>query len=176
MAKIQTRVFNFGDKHEADWPPLFGTQEKGVFYYDKESGKMLPGYPPNPHPKLAEAPTIIQDSIDPYYHPAAQKVIDSRSQLRDIDKACGTITTDKKLDPDSSWRKEQERKRREDLHVAMRKSVAQIDSGTAPLSEETKALCAKQNEIVSERLGFDAFNVAGSKRDARGKKYRKRRR
>ena len=176
MAKIQTRIFNYGDEKEADWPPPYGSQEKGLFYFDKETQKMVRGLPPDPHPKLAEAPYIIQDTIDKYYHPAAEKWVDSRSQLKTIDKVCGTITTDKKLEPDSSWARENKRKRREDLHRSMRKAIAQLDAGTAPLTQEVREKCERQNEIVSEALGLDAFNVAGRKNNAKGKRFRKRRR
>lgn len=173
--KIQTRIFNYGNEQEADWPPVYGTQEKGTFYWDKEQQKMVAGYPPNPHPKQGEGPFIITDTIEEYYHPAAEKYVDSKSQLKMLDKACGTITTDKKLSADPSWRKENDRKRKQDLHDSMHKAVAQLDAGTAPLDREVREKCERQNEIVSEALGFDAFNVAGRKANAKGKRFRKRR-
>lgn len=170
--KIQTRLFNFGDENEGTWPPRYPSGEKGLFHVDRDTGQVLPGPPPPRNIRFGEAPYIIQDSMEPYRHPATGQVIDSKSALRQTDKACGTITTDKKLPPDPTWHKEQERKRHEDIREAMRKSIAQIDGGTAPLTEEVRELCAQQNEIVSKATGWDAYNVAGRKKDVRGKRFR----
>lgn len=146
------------------------------YYFDEESLKFVEGYPPAKVKTYAQAPMFISDTIKPYYHPAAQKVTDSRSELAALDKAHRTITTDKPLEAStfSNFRKENERKRRADARESLLKAVAQVDNGTAPLSEETRAKCARQNEIVSKALNFDAFNVAGNKRNKKGKKYGRR--
>lgn len=172
--KIQTKIFNYGNEKESVWPGQFGTGESGSFWWDEKTQTFKQGYPPPKNLKFGEAPYVIQDTIEPYRHPSTGEIIESRSRLRDTDEACGTITTDKKIPPDPSKFKENERKRRADLREALYKSVAQIDSGTAPLSEETRAICARENERVSKALNFDAFNVAGRKNDRRGKKYRRR--
>ena len=172
MAKIQTRSFNYGNEKESEWPPMFGTGEHGHFWRDKETGKMT-REPPKREEKFGEAPYVITDTMDEYYHPKAQVYVDSKSKLREIDSVCGTITTDKMQPAETSWRREQKRKRIEDHHKAVHTAVAQIDAGTAPMTEETKHLCEVQNEIVSKALNFDAFNVAGKKDNAKGKKYRR---
>lgn len=175
MGEIKTRTFNYGNECESEWPPMFGTCQGGYYgHWDKEKKCLVEGPPPPREIKYGEAPMIIMDTIPEYYHPAAETYIDSRSKLRQVDKACGTITTDKLQPADSSYKKELERKRREDIHQSMHKAVAQIDAGTAPLSEETRALCERQNEIVSSALNFDAFNVAGRKKNGKGKRFRKR--
>ena len=174
--KIQTRVFNYGDEKESSWPPMFGKGGSGL-YHRGDDGKFHEGPPPPKFPKFGEAPYVIQDTIDAYRHPATGEVIESREKLLATDRACGTFTTDKKQDC-SAIRKSREKQinaeRKKDIHEAMRKAVAAIDSGNAPLSEETRAKCESQNRIVSDALGFDAYNVAGRKNDRRGKKYRKR--
>jgi len=144
-----------------------------VYHYDKALGKVVEGYPVPQHDYFGDAPIFISDTIQPYRHPATGQWTDSRSTLRAIDKATGTITTDKKLAPDSSKARREEERRRQDWKRCMREAVRMVDDGTAPMSEETKALCRRQNEIISAATGMDAFNVAGRKRDARGKRYRK---
>lgn len=145
------------------------------FYYrDKETGQFIEGFPPRPHNHFGDAPAIITDTIDPYYHPKACITVDSKSALRDLDRACGTITTDKQLPADKSWIEQRTKERHQDMHDCLHRAVAQVDAGTAPLSEETRQLCERQNEITSKALNFDAFNVAGRKKNARGKKYRRR--
>lgn len=172
--KIQTRPFQFGNEKEATWPPRFPTCKGGFSgYWDKEKQVFVEGHPPV-HQTFDSAPAIITDTIQEYYHPKAGIWVDSKSRLNDIDKALGTITTDKIQPADPTWRKDQERIRKKDAHDALHKAVAQIDAGTALLSEETRALCDIQNGIVSNALGMDAYNAVGRKKNAKGKRYRKR--
>jgi hypothetical protein len=171
--KIQTRIFEYGDEKESDWPPKFGTRKAGVYYWDSESQSFKEGYPPRKTNNFGVAPYFIQDSITPYYHPGVCKTIDSRSALAEADKACGTITTDQMIPGDRSVEKKRIKEIKEDHHKALRKAVAQVDAGTAPLSEETRALCERQNEIVSKALNFDAFNVVGRKNNPRGKRFKR---
>lgn len=172
--KIQTKPFCFGNDKESSWPPLYGSGDKTPMYWDKESNCLKAGHPP-PRKVFANAPYVITDTIEEYYHPKACVYVDSKSKLRRIDDACGTITTDKKIEPDPSWQNEQRRLRHEDGHKALHKAVAQIDAGTAPLTEEMRAKCEQQNEIVSSALNIDAFNIVGKKNNAKGKKYRRKR-
>lgn len=176
MSEIKSRVFQYGDDCESDWPPKYGTsQGRGSFgYWDSNLKKFVEGAPPQ-RQKHGEGPYIIGDTIDKYYHPGACQWTDSRSKLKALDKDTGCITTDKKLPPDPSWQKQRQRERQEDSRKALFKSVAQIDAGTAPLTEETRQLCERQNELLSSALNFDAFNVAGKKNNAKGKRYKRRR-
>lgn len=174
MTKIQTRPFIFGDEKESAWPPRFPTCRGFRGYWDSESRTFKEGTPPPREKKYGDAPAIFTDSIEPYYHPAAGITVDSKSALRDLDKACGTITTDKKLPPDPTEQKARAEKRRKEGTEALHKAVAQIDAGTAPLTEAQRAACTKENERLSSALNFDAFNVAGRKNDRRGKRWKKR--
>lgn len=171
--KIQTKVFNYGNEKESEWPPRFGTRETGRFYWDKEKQKFCEGTPPR-HPVYDRAPNIITDTIDEYYHPGACTFVDSKSRLRDMDKACGTITTDKKIPPNKQAKIDRERELAKDRHDALHKAVAQIDAGTAPMTEETRELCKRQNEIVASAMpGLDPFNAVGRRNNKRGKRYKK---
>lgn len=175
MTKIQTRPFHFGDENESSWPPRFGTGGAGIYHRDKATGKVVEGPPPHTEVRYGEAPAIFTDTIEPYYHPGAEQWVDSRARLRDCDKATGCITTDKLQPADPSWAKEQERRRRKDLTECLHKAVAQVDAGTAPLTEEQRAACTRENERISSALGIDAFNVVGRKNDKRGKRWKRRR-
>lgn len=172
--KIQSRPIDTSDPCASSWPPLEPANEPGLYHWDVETQTFKWGPPPNPHPKFADAPSIIIDTIEPYRHPGGECWVDSKSRLRDLDKACGTITTDKPIAADPSWQKEQATARRKDLHDAMHKAVAQVDAGTAPLSEEVRAQCERTNQIISSNTGMDAFNVAGRKNNAKGKRFRRR--
>jgi hypothetical protein len=172
--KIQTKIFEYGDENESEWPPKYGTGKGGCWYYDKETRKMVEGRPPPTEKTYGQAPYVIGDTLkQAYYHPGAERWTESRSQLNALDNATGTITTDKKLPPDPSNARERERLRRLDHKKSLREAVQMVDAGTAPLSEETKEKCRIHNEVVSKALGMDAFNVAGRKNDPRGKKYRR---
>lgn len=175
--KICTRVFNYGNEKESSWPPKFGTGGAGIYHIDKSTGELTEGYPKSNIQVFGKAPFVIQDSIEPYYHPAACKVVESRSALKHMDQACGTITTDKLIKTDAAGAKRRrDKERAKDVHESLQKAVAQIDNGTAPLSEETRALCERQNEIITSNTGIDAFNALGRKTNTKGRRYGKRRR
>ena len=137
------------------------------FYFDKELGQCVEGFPPSNIKRYGEAPFIITDTIDRFYHHGSLTYVDSKSKLRDIDAACGTITTDKKLPPDPSKQREKRKERRKDLHNAIHKSVAQLEAGTAPLTEEMRADCRRQNEAMEAILGKDCFSIGKSRNGKR---------
>lgn len=174
--KIRSRVFQHGDEKESSWPPLFGTGGTGIYHF-AEDGKMVEGPPPVRFPKMGEAPYVIQDSIDAFRHSASGEWIDSRAKLRDTDRACGTTTTDKREDCTPFVRAREKKTRDErktDIHQAMRRAINDLEYGMAPLTEEARHKCEINDRIISDRLGFDAFNAVGRKKDPREKKYRKR--
>lgn len=178
--KIQTKPFQHS-KNEGSWPPLFGDRYdpetgeikgKGHICYVKD-GELHEGPPPRPEVH-DRAPYVIQDSIEPYYHPGICRVVDTRSGLRDADNACGTITTDKLIPGNKNATLQRQKELKEDRTKALHKAVADVDSGNAPLSEETRAICKQQNEILAAALpGLDPWNAAGHRSDKRGKRYKK---
>lgn len=166
--KIITRPFQFGDDKESDWPPMFGTGGSGV--YHMKDGRLVAGYPERVG-KYGEAPYIICDTIEPYYHPKAERWVESRKDLNDTDKALGTITTDKKLPPDPSDQRQRQKDLDADMHRALHKAKAQLEAGTAPLTEEVRAKCRANDERLSSVLGIDCTDIFGKK-----KKHGRRRR
>lgn len=141
-----------------------------VYYFDKETQTLVEGYPPDKFPKYGEAPFVIQDSMSPYYHPASCTWVDSKSALRDIDRACGTVTSDKKIPPNKYREQYLKEERKKDMHNAIRKAVNDIDNNMAPLTEDVKEKCRQENERISRLTGLDAFNVAGKKNGRRNKR------
>ena len=168
-----SRPISTEDEKASSWPPLEPSRKAGFFWWNPDT-QAFQDTPVNKVQKFGEAPNIITDSMEDYRYPVTGEVIDSKSKLKRLDKLHGTISTDKKLPPDPTWQNDQRKARDKDRKDALHKAVAQIDAGTAPLTEEVRELCAKENERVSKALNFDAFNVAGRKNDRRGKKYRRR--
>lgn len=163
MTKIRSKPHIGGHEKESSWPSRFGTGGKGRFHLD-DNGVLQEGNPPQKVVKYGEAPYVIQDSIEPYYHPGLCKTVETRRQLYDADRATGTITTDKPLKADDSQAKAVRAAKLADIKEATRKAVTAVDWGNAPLSEETKAYCKEENERISKQHGIDAFNVAGEKK------------
>ena len=172
--KIQTKPMIRGHENESSWPSEFGTAQSGRYHWDPETKTFKPGSKPTGIKQYAKAPYVISDTINqPFRHAASGELIESRSQLKATDKACGTITSGEPLPPAPNRRAERKKLIDADRKAAQLKAVAAIDNGTAPLTEETRALCERQNEILSNALNFDAFNVAGRKSNGKGKRFRK---
>jgi hypothetical protein len=142
------------------------------YYFDKVKGKMVEGHPPDTRTIFGQAPNIICDTIPKYRHPGNGEIIESRRRLIDVDKMCGTITTDQKLPPNPSRREQEAKRKKEERMRELHEAVAQVDAGTAPLTAEVKAKCEQRNEQLSRALGIDAFNVAGRKDDRKGKRVK----
>ena len=102
MSQIRTKIYNSGDENESTWPSQFGTLDRTPFHIDREGKELKKGYPER-NVKQGVAPTIILDETTPYYHPATCSWTSSKKQIREFDKATGTITTDKKQAPDKSF-------------------------------------------------------------------------
>ena len=141
------------------------------YYFDEETKQIKEGFPPSKIDHFGDAPYIIGDEIRPYYHPGVCRVIESRSELRMADSVCGTITTDKKQEPNANFTKYQKEARKRDGKRALEKAVAMIDSGTAPLTEEVRAFCDRENERIAKTTKLNPYNIAGKKNDKRGKKH-----
>lgn len=146
----------------------------GTFYHwDADDQKFKEGPPPCKLKIYGQAPYVISDTTDWYRHPATGVHTNSKSRIRDMDKATGCITTDKKLPPNPSRRIENERRRRKDATESLHRAVAMVDAGTAKLTEEVRAKCDQQNDIVSKALNFDAYNAVGRKNNPKGKQFRR---
>jgi hypothetical protein len=171
--KIRTKTFNYGNEKESEWPPQFGEGARGLFWYNRET-KEITTEPPKRPETYGQAPIYISDTLrTPYYHPAAQKWTESRSELNALDDKTNTITTDKVIPGDPTKQRQLLYERKLDSTRALHKAIAAIDSGNAPISEETQAICDQENERITKQLGVDAFNIVGKKNNAKSKRLRK---
>lgn len=174
MSDIKSRIINRGDENESSWPPLMPSENKTPMYFDKETQTMKEGYPPPTFVPHGQAPYYISDTIQPYRHPKTGEITDSKSRLKQIDAATNTITTDKVIKVDSSRDWVRKREASEDRRRAILKSIAQLEAGTAPLTEEQRAICTEKNyAIASQNPGFDPFNCVGRVNDPRGSRYKR---
>lgn len=162
MSEIRSKVPNHGHEKEGSWPPMEPQGEKGFFWLD-ENGNISDRPPEPKHNIFGRAPYVIQDSIDGFIHQASGEWIESRARLRDTDKVCGTITTDKLQPPDPTWQQEQRKKAIQDKKESVRKALGALRSGNSPLSEEKKALCKEWDRQLSERLGYDTSKLLRKK-------------
>lgn len=130
----------------------------GRFYYlDKETLELKEGFPPPTVKVFGQAPSIHVDTCPPYYHPGVCRWTNSKSEIDQFDKACGTITTDKKQEPNRAYGREKERQAKQDRHAALHKAFAQVKAGTAPLTEEVRAKCRARNEVIKSATGVDWY-------------------
>lgn len=178
--KIQTRIFNYGNEKESSWPAKFGTstilgenQGGGLFHIDEATGELADGYPPPKVKKRGRAPAIIMDSIEPHYHHGACMWTDSKTGIRDMDKASGMVTLDHPLKGDKSHLKRLKDERRKDLHESMLRAVEDVKNNNTPLTEEQKAACAISDDITAKALNWDCYNVGGIKGNKKGKPFKR---
>lgn len=139
-------------------------------WYNKATRKMVDGDPPQ-EPKFGEAPFVSMGTIRPQRHPMTGEVIDSVRKWDETDRITGCHTSGTRQVVKRKERSEEDIKR--DLDQAMERAINDIDNGTAPLSEEMKAACAKRNEEITKRCGFDAFNALGKKNGNRRSKAKR---
>lgn len=94
MSEIKTRIFNYGNEKEAEWPPKFGTNNGrgGRFYRCKKTGVIKEGSPPSEIVRFGEAPQVIFDSMPPEYHPDEGRVVESRKEWEKLDEKYNRIT------------------------------------------------------------------------------------
>lgn len=167
MTKIISKIPDYTGDKVGTWPSMEPVGDKGYFRIDKSTGK-LTDEPPEPLGNcFGRAPTVIQDSIEPYYHPRLERYVDSRSKLEMVDKALGTITMGKDEKPSITPQQIRERIRkehREDIKQARLKAMAKLDAeGGFTRDEKLKAACKERNEQIANQLGRDTIEHDGKK-------------
>lgn len=156
--QIRTKVFTFGHDKEGSWPPLAPSGEKGYFRVDKDG--VITDEPPEPLGNcFGQAPYVIQDTIEAYRHPGSGQVLTSRKALAETDRACGTITTDKRQAPDPTWSNEQRKAMIKDRKEARKKAIEQVNAPGFALPEETRHACKERNAQLSQQLGIKADKI-----------------
>ena len=152
---IRTKTFNYGNEHEAEWPPKYPQKPGGfVGYWDKESQSFKEGYPPRPE-KHGEAPIVIFDSMPRTYHEGACREIESRKEWELADKQHGCITFGDKeqAKPRVDAANEAKRKKQE-LRQASLTALKAYRENPKEISQRLQKEAEAQRE-VAEKSGLD---------------------
>ena len=152
--KIRSRLFEYGNEKESEWPPRYGENKGGSFYWDKETQEFKEGRPPDNIKRYGQACAVLTDTLNqPYYHEKAQKWVDSRSGLRHLDEATNCITTDKPIRNNyEAKRREHVAKRSKERRESYEKGLAAIKAGNSPVcAPDWKA----KKQEAAEKMGVD---------------------
>jgi hypothetical protein len=96
---IKSKIHTYGNEHESEWPPAFGSRQSGPMYYCKERKCMVEGYPPNPNNCFGIAPMVLFDEMPTTYHEAAGREVSSRKEWERLDRETGAITFGSREEP-----------------------------------------------------------------------------
>lgn len=114
--------------------------------------------------KLISKVNIKTDTIDAYYHPAAQMWVESNAALKQLDEATGTTTYDYDKKPEITHKQIRDRidsELTEDRSRSYREAVERYDSGNLNLTEEQRAVCKQKNNVVAHQTGKESFKHNG---------------
>lgn len=93
MSQIKSKIHNYANVNESDWPPRFPKKNNsGRFYWDHEAQEFKSGNPPNPNNCFGQAPIAIMDSMPKTYHEGAQREVESRQEWERLDKEHNKLT------------------------------------------------------------------------------------
>lgn len=148
MSDIKSKIFNYGDKNESEWPPRFGNRKSGRSYWNKEKKCMVEGSPDPSHISKA-LDNFTSDVIDPTESMINGKHYSSKSRLRRHYKDHG------KREVGNDYLNATEP--RDDTPIAsaeddIREAKRQIQWGEAKNSEYTKYLCNLNDQILKRRM------------------------
>lgn len=148
MAKIQTRLFNYGNEKESAWPPQFPDEGNAGrhFFYDKEQKKVVEGYP---LPEGVNSSAFVQqDTMEPTQHMKDGKWYTSKREFRKTTRRYGCEEIGDQID----WRNKptKDPKQEQKLEEAVGRAYYQVRDGMAPLSEFDKERCKIINRNIRE--------------------------
>lgn len=154
--KIHSKVFNYGNEKEADWPPRF-PKKPGRFsgYWDSDKKKFIEGYPPNPNNNFGTAPIAIMDSIAPRYHEGECKTVESRKEWERLNKQHNMISfssmEEAKPKEDKFYKQKQNRR---DYRKATRAALESWRSNPRHMKQKLNRQGEKQIETL-KKSGVD---------------------
>lgn len=167
---IKSKIFNYGNEHEADWPPKFIETPRGlVGYFDKETLTFKEGYPPNPNNNFGTPPSVIFDSIKPTYHEAAQRVVDSREEWNRLDEEHGCLTfgsiKESRRVADKAA-KDAARALKNDRRKASEEALKMVRANPREINQKLNKQAEKQLEIAN-KSGLDKLITEQAERPLR---------
>lgn len=141
--KIKSRVFEYGNEKESEWPSKYGTREAGRFWWNHETQTFDTQPPPKPQ-KLGESAAVIPDEIE-VKSMVDQKVYTSKRALLASYKRAGKEVVGNDVDYRPTKDPAIEKRAAEKLEADISRSYYQVRDGMAPLSEFDKARCKAIN-------------------------------
>jgi len=151
---IKSKIFNYGNEHEAEWPPQFPDKNHcGHFYWDKETNTFKEGWPPNPNNKFGTAPTAIFDSMPAQYHERAGRVIESRKEWDRLDKQYGCLTFGSINEPRThieKGNKEKQKEIKQDRHRASEEALKMVRANPKEINQKWNKESEKQLETAKK--------------------------
>jgi hypothetical protein len=156
---IKSKIFEYGNEHESEWPPKFGTNngKGGIYYYDKEKEQMVEGYPPNKNNSYGVAPMVVFDSMPKTYHEAACREVESRKEWARLDKEYGCITFANQKEAEKPL-KVKLKEEKQGLKIDRRKAAEKALRMHRDNPKEMREKVAKQRELqesIAKKEGLD---------------------
>ena len=156
--KIKSKIHNYGNEHESDWPPRFPTNVScGSFYWDKETQTFKEGHPPNPNNQFGVAPMAIFDSMPATYHEGACRMVESRKEWERLDREVGTLTFGSIEEPRRHMQKaaeESKRSLKKDRRKASEEALKMVRANPKEIHEKWQKEAEKQAENA-KKSGLD---------------------
>lgn len=154
MSAIKSKIHNYGHEHEADWPPRFPENPKGlVGYWDPETKTFKEGYPPNPNNQFGVAPIVMFDSMPKTYHQGACREVESRAEWERLDRECGTLTFGSINEPRKyveKGSKAQDRELKKDRRRAAEEALKMVRANPREISQKWEKEAEKQKEVAKK--------------------------
>lgn len=151
---IKSKVFNYGDEKEADWPPKYPNNPKGmVGYWDEETKAFKRGYPPNRNNQFGTAPSVIFDSMPPTYHEGASRIVESRKEWERLDKETGSLTFGSIKEPRrhvEKGQKERDRELRKDRRRATEEALKAVRANPREINQKWEKEAEKQRKTAKK--------------------------
>jgi hypothetical protein len=158
---IKSRVFNYGNEHEAEWPPRFPEKSRGlVGYIDPETKEFKEGYPPNPNNQFGTPPTVIFDSMPAAYHEGACRTVESRKEWNRLDQEHGTLTFGNIEEPRryaKTRTAEEKRELKRDRRRASEEALKMVRANPRHISQKWQKEAEKQEKTakkIAENYGI----------------------
>lgn len=149
---IKSKIFEYGNEHEADWPPRFVEKKAGfVGYWDADSMTFKEGYPPNPNNQFGTAPTVMFDSMPKTYHEAGGREVESRAEWQRLDKETNSLTfgnVNESRKYTEKGNKQQAKELKRDRRKASEEALKMVRANPKEIHEKCQKQAEKQHKTA----------------------------
>lgn len=157
---IKSKIFNYGNEHEAEWPPLFGSKDENtaqVYHWDPETQSLKEGHAPNRNNQFGQAPHVIFDSMPATYHEGACRTVESRKEWERLDKETGSLTfgsVNESRKHIARGNKEQAKELKADRRRAALEAIRKVRANPREINQKFQKQAEKQLE-TAKKSGLD---------------------